>query len=198
MIKLIIFDLGGVIVNYDEIIYADYISNKFDIPLSKFLKAFDFYNTKLEVDAIKTKEMYRGLSKEFHIPIRDLDWNPPFRNNAKLNLEVVNFANNLTKKYKVAILSNLTISRYLYLRKKFLPKLKFDKMFFSCYLKMRKPDKGIFDYVVNYFKIKPEEVLFIDNMEENIEGAKKLGITAILFDIDSDWKNEIKKVLNKN
>jgi putative hydrolase of the HAD superfamily len=113
-------------------------------------------------------------------------------------LEVVNFANNLTKKYKVAILSNLTISRYLYLRKEFLPNLKLDKMFFSCYLKMRKPDKGIFDYVVNYFKIKPEEVLFIDNMEENIEGAKKLGITAILFDIDSDWKNEIKKVLNKN
>jgi putative hydrolase of the HAD superfamily len=41
---------------------------------------------------------------------------------------------------------------------------------------MRKPDAEIFEFVLNENKLDPTKTLFIDDTEQHILGAKKLGV----------------------
>ena len=44
---------------------------------------------------------------------------------------------------------------------------------------MKKPETGIFHYLLTQHRILPEESLFIDDMKENIDSAKKLQIKTL-------------------
>lgn len=45
-----------------------------------------------------------------------------------------------------------------------------------------KPDPSIYKYLLDTYKLKPEETLFIDDRKENIEGARKCHIKGIIFE----------------
>jgi putative hydrolase of the HAD superfamily len=52
-----------------------------------------------------------------------------------------------------------------------------------------KPDKGIFLYTVGRLGIKPDEALFVgDSLENDFEGAKNSGLTALLIDRENKSK----------
>jgi FMN phosphatase YigB (HAD superfamily) len=53
-----------------------------------------------------------------------------------------------------------------------------EKQYYSCELGMRKPDAEIFQYVLNDIGVPPDEILFIDDSIQHVEGAKCVGITA--------------------
>ncbi|WP_052447332.1 HAD family hydrolase [Clostridium polynesiense] len=56
-----------------------------------------------------------------------------------------------------------------------------------------KPQREIYQFLLEKYKIKAEETLFIDDMEINIKAAEDVGIRAVLFtDID-----EVKEKLYK-
>jgi putative hydrolase of the HAD superfamily len=52
----------------------------------------------------------------------------------------------------------------------------FEKVYFSSDVKMRKPDEDIFEFVLKENNLNPATTLFIDDTEQHILGAKKLGI----------------------
>ena len=62
----------------------------------------------------------------------------------------------------------------------------FDGLVFSATTEFVKPDKDIFEYLLNKFNLNPEECLFIDDAPRNIEGAIEAGIEGYLFDGDSE------------
>ncbi len=61
----------------------------------------------------------------------------------------------------------------------------FDGLLFSGPIGLVKPEKKIFEHLLNQFDLKAEECLFIDDAPRNIEGAKQVGIQGYLFDGDS-------------
>ena len=52
----------------------------------------------------------------------------------------------------------------------------FERVYFSSDVKMRKPDKEIFEFVLKENNLNPATTLFIDDTEQHIKGAKNLGI----------------------
>ena len=46
---------------------------------------------------------------------------------------------------------------------------------------MRKPDKNCFDKVLEDHNLKAQKTLFIDDSAQHIEGAKSVGINAVLL-----------------
>jgi len=62
----------------------------------------------------------------------------------------------------------------------------FDGLVFSGPIGLVKPDKKIFEYLLNQFDLKAEEGLFIDDAPKNSVGAKKVGICGYLFDGDAE------------
>jgi len=55
----------------------------------------------------------------------------------------------------------------------------FHKAYFSHLMKMRKPDQEIFKFVLKENDLNPSETLFMDDILENINGAKSVGIQTI-------------------
>lgn len=60
----------------------------------------------------------------------------------------------------------------------------FDRFIFSSAVGLVKPNKDIFEYALKKQGFKPEETLFIDDNQNNILGAKSVGINGYVFDGD--------------
>lgn len=58
---------------------------------------------------------------------------------------------------------------------------KVDDPVISCKIKMIKPDPEIFQYVLDNYGIVPENTVFIDDNEDNINAAKAFGLNTVLF-----------------
>lgn len=57
----------------------------------------------------------------------------------------------------------------------------FDEVYASHAMGIIKPDEAFWRFILKKEKVRPDETFFIDDLEENILAAKKLGITSRLF-----------------
>lgn len=60
----------------------------------------------------------------------------------------------------------------------------FDGFYVSAFHQMMKPDFMIYQDFLNQFHLQSQECLFIDDVKENIAGAKKIGMSGYVFDGD--------------
>lgn len=194
MIKLIIFDLGGVVVNYYEEQYFDFLSKKTGIGAKKIKTAFSDVIKQQEAGKITLAEMEKIVIKRLNINHNGLEWSEAFKRIAKPNKKTITTVRQLKKNYKVVLLTNISYSRYISATQFIFDKTLFKKRFVSCYLKMRKPDKKIYLYVLKTMKVKPSEAIFIDNLKENIVGAEKVGIRGLLFTSNEKLIADLKKI----
>lgn len=88
--------------------------------------------------------------------------------------DVVDYAHSLRSKCKIAILSNLMFSDKKRINDQY-DLSKFDYVYLSFALEMKKPDKKIYEYVLNDLKTSPDKILFIDDETNNILMAKECG-----------------------
>ena len=58
----------------------------------------------------------------------------------------------------------------------------FDGIVVSSDVKMIKPNPAIYKYILETYNLKPEECLFIDDVEANVKAAEKAGIKGFLFE----------------
>jgi len=56
----------------------------------------------------------------------------------------------------------------------------FDNLFFSCERGLKKPDSEFYELVIKEMNVDPQECLFIDDKEENLLPAEKLGMKTVL------------------
>ena len=84
------------------------------------------------------------------------------------------------KGYGIYVLSNASDKFYEYFQR--WKKLDyFTGYVVSCDIHMLKPSEEIYRYLLDKYKLKAEECLFIDDLEANIEGAKKVGMKGEVF-----------------
>ncbi len=131
-----------------------------------FLNSFKKYNEAADINALKNA--WNSLLKKI----------PPSR---------FEFLKQIKLKYRFALLSNINSihEKYIneYLKKEHdidLFSEYFDKVYYSHHLGMRKPNISIYNYVTDDLGVDPQEILFVDDLSENIEAAKSIG-----------WKGEV-------
>lgn len=66
-----------------------------------------------------------------------------------------------------------------------------DNIYISAEINLVKPDLGFYKYILEDLCISPNEMLFLDDSLENIEGAKKMGIHTIKVYRDTNILNKI-------
>ena len=87
--------------------------------------------------------------------------------------------------YKVFVLSNASDLFYVYFPK-FLPLSFFDGVFVSSDYLMLKPDIEIYNAFLEKYGLVADECMFVDDREENVEGARKAGMNGFVFKGDYD------------
>jgi glucose-1-phosphatase len=110
------------------------------------------------------------------------------------------FVNSLKNEYKVFLLSNINEINLTEINKKCkfigIDNLSsiFHKTYYSYEIRFKKPDIESFNLILKEQKLKPNEVLFLDDSDENIEAAKGLGIQSIRVDLSTDLENILNKI----
>ena len=184
MIKNIIFDFGDVFINLDkEVIFREIVKFGGSLELSPDLVAL---NESYEVGEISSDYFIEQLvavypnasSKEIeHI------WNSMLLDLPDYRLE---FLENLASenKYRLFLLSNTNALHIPHCEQKMgIKKFNrfkncFEKFYLSHEIKLRKPNKEIYQFVLNENALKTEETFFIDDTKENTDAAEKIGITC--------------------
>lgn len=80
-----------------------------------------------------------------------------------------------------AILSNMGDSVLENMKREFDWLSRFDVLVWSYQLRMAKPDPAIYLHTLQQLGIRPDEALFIDDKQINVEAARNLGMLAIQF-----------------
>lgn len=193
----LIFDLGGVVVFYDQKIAAKKLAPVLNVPEKKISKILSS-NTNNFINAMEKGQSPRIylkiLAEELRIKkvpykIFKEAWNSIFWPNKELLLLLVL----LKRKYHLVLLSNLGKVHKDHLSRQYHLNYLFEKRFFSYKMRVRKPNEKIFNLTLRKLKLTPRQILFIDDKPENIEGAKKLGIQSILFKNNKDLIEQLAK-----
>lgn len=59
--------------------------------------------------------------------------------------------------------------------------------------KLLKPEQEIYEKILDNYGLKSQETVFIDDMDENVEAAMRIGIRGIILDDKSCLRTELKK-----
>ena len=182
MIKLIIFDIGGVIEDFAEEDYISYICTKLGLDKKEFGDELLRMLPSAEEGRISTREMLQRVALIFGINIRKLEWAGSMGRLARINERVAALVNRLDARYRLILLTNVSKSRYMEnVRMGFFKRVKCRRVYASCYLRMSKPGQEIYRYVLWKENARPEECVFVDNLLINVQGARRVGIKGIHF-----------------
>jgi len=195
MIKNIIFDLGGVILNIDFQRAADSFKklglDDFEGLYSKATqsKLFDRLEKGLISAAVFRTELRELAGIEMSDQQIDQAWNDLIIDFPPARLQLLK---DLRANYKLFLLSNTNRIHADFYNQDLrdthgidgLEEL-FDKVYYSHDIALRKPDAAPFEYVIKDQNLKVEESLFIDDSLPNILTANQLGLNTIFLNLDT-------------
>lgn len=173
IIKNIVFDLGNILVDVDYKRFTDAM----DWDHSKFMA---FYNShffrEFEVGQHSEEEFFVKLNK--HIPLKEGD-RKRYRNNIgkTFSLRPRTWARVhwLKKHYNIILFSNTNSLDFNALDKDIDLKRVIRSAYVSHAQGFIKPDPRSYRRVEELFNLDPAKILFVDDRQENIDGALKAG-----------------------
>jgi putative hydrolase of the HAD superfamily len=203
-IKNIIFDLGNVVI---DIHYNRTLEAFRELGFPDFEKAYSLFKqsnlfTLLETGKIQGTEFCNSMRK------MGLDSDDDTIKNAwsmmlgELTAENYELLKSIRKNYKTYLLSNTNEIHIDFFVKgivkvfgrNVLPEM-FDKIYYSHQVQLRKPNVEIYQYVLKDAGLNPRETIFIDDLLENVEAARKAGILG--YHLENERIGEIfKEILN--
>ena len=83
---------------------------------------------------------------------------------------------------KTAVLSNMQFEMLGRIRPLFPWLQDFDYQLYSCELGISKPDPQIFLHAARLLKVPPQQALFLDDRQENLDGAAQVGMRTMLYE----------------
>ncbi|MEG8948034.1 HAD family hydrolase [Rosettibacter firmus] len=193
--SVIVFDLGNVLIPFD---YGRIINKLNSIEDGLGFKFANLYKEHYEFH----RNFERGLVSREEFLNTMLDWtdhkiNPDefckiYSDIFSLNENVISLIPVLKKNYTVLLLSNTNEihEEYGYRHYEFLKY--FDKIFLSYKVGAVKPEEKIYKAVETFSQKPSSEHLFIDDIPDYVEGAKKCGWDGIVFQNYEQLVNDLK------
>lgn len=196
-IKNIIFDLGNVLLNYQpEVFLLSYTKDLTRI--KQFLSKIDRSKNWWQLDRgeISISDAKNQLINKFP---EDQDLiEPYFKHWMEMLTPIeknVQILQDLKQNgYKLYILSNFIKEAFEYVSNKYLFFNFFDGQVISYIEKVIKPEKEIYDLLIQHYQLKPGECVFLDDIIDFLKPAKKLGIHTILVNPDKDLRLELRRL----
>jgi putative hydrolase of the HAD superfamily len=112
-----------------------------------------------------------------------------FAKGSEVNEKVLNKAQEWRRAgVKCYLATNQEQRRLNYLRKELGLEKQLDGIFSSCEIGFAKPQKEFFQFILDEIKQLPTEVVLIDDSPQFVEGAKEMGMEAVLYEEDESFE----------
>ncbi len=198
-INTVIFDMGGVLLRTINTQPRETIAESFGVTRAE-LEAFIFMSEtslRSEVGELSDKEHWETALRHFKQPVDDyLKVYDEYFSGDAIDKELMEFAVSLKPDYRLGLLSNAWVNARSLLNERFDFIDVFDVSVFSYEVGMRKPDPAIFKVMLEKMGVGAGNVVFIDDMPVNVEGAKSAGLHAIRYTDTPAAIASVKTMLN--
>lgn len=183
-IKNVIFDLGAVMFDWNPEKITKNFTN--DVELQKRIQSELYYHQDwMDFDcALRTeKETIERASARLVLSLADTE---KLFQQTKQSLVLISKTHELLKDVKnrnlnAYCLSNISPELFKHLHEQYELFSLFDGIVTSGVENVGKPDKRIFEILLNRYQLNSEECLFIDDSVANTKAAKDLGISSVTF-----------------
>lgn len=200
MIKNIIFDFGGVLLDWNpRYLYKSYFNN--DEEMEHFLADICNGEWNIKQDAGRPfAEAVKELQAKFPeyaevIQMYDDDWEKMLKCELPESIDLLKELKSMG--YGIYGLTNWSAEKIGYAFANYSFFSLFDGIVVSGVEKVVKPDRKIYEILLERYSLKPGECVFIDDNQDNVDMAKVLGINAIRFDNIGNVKEHLETLLNK-
>lgn len=194
MYKNIIFDMS-------EVIITGIHGAEKEIESTFGIKANEYENRRIKVNEVFLDLMRGKLTEDEYMAvlIAGTGWNISGNDIKKVLRDYLGrpipgtkeIIQKLKGKYNLILLSDYPLEWKDEVLKNRKEMQLFDKMFFSCDFGLVKADNDCFEHIINNAQIKPEETIFIDDYENNVKNAEKIGIKGIIFKNANDLEEKL-------
>lgn len=183
MPKSIISDYGGVISNSsNEEIYEE-VGEEFELSPEQIKEEYRRHIVPLQKGELEQEDFWRLLAGDLEVEevnrFRRV-WLNVFEEKTSLNQEILNFFEVVSSEYGLCLLSNTT-PFYSQLTPEEVEET-FDFHLKSYEEGLRKPEPEFYELALEKVDSAPEEVLFIDDQEKNLEYPEELGMKTFLYE----------------
>jgi putative hydrolase of the HAD superfamily len=197
MIKAIIFDWGGVLIDNPAREMHKYYADVLGVEVDEYCAVAHKYNDDFTRGLIKESDMWQQICSELGVsePESKSLWGDGVNNVFNKKHEMFELIDDLKNRgYKIGFLSNTEMPAVEYWKRNNYQKY-FDEAVFSCLEHMAKPDAEIYHLICERLEVLPEETVFIDDKLEFVEGAKNIGMEGIVFENCEQTKKDLQEML---
>jgi FMN phosphatase YigB (HAD superfamily) len=194
--KCLISDLGGVLLFFDNSLFFDRLAERCPFSAEE-IRGMVVHTEKLLADfdtnRVSASEFHRkavGIlradlgQEDFFKFYNDVFWpNPP----------VLELYARLASEFRLILLSNTDVERFGFIRRTFPEIFIFDDYVLSYEVGVSKPRAEIYLETLKRAELRPEDCVFVDDLEKNTAGAESLGIASILYSAEIDLEAELQK-----
>lgn len=198
MIKAIVFDYGGVIKINDSDLVAD-ICEYLNISKEEWSSEYFKINHLANIQGVSFEDIFKMATSKFNDGEEAqnyvLDLIKSNKGKYHLNNELIDIIKEFRNKgYKTALLSNNSIELRNKLEDIGIINI-FDEVIISAEVGFQKPEPKIFQILFDKLRVKPNEVVFIDDTLRSLGGAGDIGYIPVLFKDNESLKLELSNIL---
>jgi putative hydrolase of the HAD superfamily len=183
-VRNVIFDLGGVVLDWNpDAILEGYYSD----PVARAAMKSTLFKhpdwLQLDRGTLSEPEVFERLQQRTGSPAEELrGLFEAIRCSLKPKADTVALLQSLSQRQvPLYCLSNMAASTFAYLREQHAFWEAFRGIVISGEIKMAKPDREIFEYLLHRYALSASETVFVDDHPPNIRAAQELGLHTVWF-----------------
>jgi len=183
-VDAVVFDVGGVLIEVDYAPQHAAISRLVTLPPAEIARRLISHPVLIEFECGRVSvEVFQrevegvlgcAISQEtFHSA-----WNGIFKSEIHENVQILKTLRGRSG-FKVGVLSNTNLPHFEYLKKHMKVLGEVEHLYASHEIGCRKPEPESYRHVLKRMNVAPERTVFIDDLQENLEGARRVGMKTI-------------------
>ncbi len=197
MIKCVISDLGKVILFFDNSLFFRKMAEFCPYSAQGIAERVHRHKDLIwlfDTGKIEPEEFYEQVTLKLEAKIPQDTFFRIYNDVFSANPPVLNLLRRLKTNHKLILLSNTDVQRFGFIKKNFPEILLFDDYVLSYEVGYMKPHPEIYTIALKRARVPAEECVFLDDLPENIEGAQRLGMNAILYGPQTDLEYRLKQM----
>jgi len=191
--RAVVFDFGDVLAHPNREIMREFLFDTFHLSPDEMKKVAQERDIAMK-KGISETDFWIQFAKEKNITLSEV-WPHAYQSTLKkalgVNLAMFTLIDELKSKgVRVGLLSNIE-ERPAKMVRSFGLYQSFDPCLLSFEIGIEKPDPKAYKILVEKMNLSPHDIVFIDDLPENVQAAKEMGIDAILFESEKQIRKEL-------
>jgi len=196
MIRAVIFDFGNVICTFDLSRFLDRVLQYTDrtmLDMMGDMPALSRASIRYESGLMSSEEYFREISQIGNLRMPREEFVAAYSAIFTPIPDVFMLIRSLKGLYKLGLLSNTNEWHFLHSIRPLDVFPLFDAVTLSYEVRAMKPAPAIYGDMLRKLSVAPAECVYIDDLDENVEAASRLGMHALLFTSPEALRTDLRR-----